>query len=801
MFVNRPTTNRLPIANLLSRVLLTVLCTVPLVASTAQPLSYGINEQYDNMALQRIWARMDSIKTQRPTVAVVLSGGGAKGAAHLGTLQYLEEIGMPIDLILGTSIGGLVGGLYACGYSACQLEDIIRHIDWQSILTDRIDRHWLSAENRRHNDRYLITIPYMYSPKGMLDMSNRRINLSADASSGILSSMPSGIVYGQHVGNLFSSLTIGYQDETDFFDLPLPFACIATEMVTSKQKIWMSGHLNTALRSTMSIPGLFTTVKTDSMVLVDGGMRNNFPTDLARIMGADIVIGVDVSSPSYRYDELNNLLDVASQAIDLPGRDAYLSNLQYLDVLIKPLTAPYHMLSFESASIDSLIARGKKAVVGHRDRLLAIREQTGGADRHQQHRPAVNLNDTSLQISACRFEGVTQAESRYLSQMIDFLQNDSMYVTRTLIEKAVNILYGTKAFDYVNFELRGREEPYELVFNCRPGPVNRLSVGARFDTEEYAALLFNLGLNSWLLAGHELDLTGRLSANPALKLRYTDKRLSIPDWNLSLEGRYNSTNRFGYGDYTYQMDFFHTRFQAWISSPRRKKTGITLGLQAESYFFKHALSNYAGIEDLLQNEYFRRNHYLSLFAGIELDSRNDNYFPDEGIYFKASYNWMFSSLAKYVEPFHSLQADFETAWSMHPDFTLLPSLHFRHLLGNEIPWSYFNLMGGQMAGRFSEQQMAFMGVEYVQAMPDQLGIAALKLRYSPARNHYLTGIYNMAYTAEKPEDYFLSGGGRIYNGCGLEYAYNSVIGPFRIDFYWSDLRKKPGAYVSLGLDF
>ena len=792
---------RLSFSFCLRRCLPALLCCLMVLPAMAQPLSYGINEQYDNQAINRIWARMDSIKAYRPTVAVVLSGGGAKGAAQLGTLQYLEEIGMPVDLVLGTSIGGLIGGLYACGYSASQLEEIIRHIDWQSLLTDKIERKWLTPEHIRHKDRCLLTLPYKYSQRAMVGSGDRRIKLGADAPAGILSSMPSGVVYGQHISSLFSSLTIGYQGETDFFDLPRPFVCIATEMVSAKQKIWMSGHLNTALRSTMSIPGIFTSVKVDSMVLVDGGMRNNFPADLARIMGVDIVIGVDVTTPAYRYEELNNLLDIASQAIDLPGRDTYLSNLQYADILIHPEVAPYNMLSFDAQSIDSLIERGKAAVAGQRDHLLAIREKMGSAVQSLHNPPAVNLGDTILRLSGYRFEGVSEAEAQYLSRMVGFIQSDSLTLSKASIDRAINILYGTQAFDYVHYELLGRSEPYELVFICRPGPVNRLSVGARFDTEEYASLLINLGLNSCVLSGHELDFTGKFSANPALKFRYTWKNLSGPDLNLSAEGRYNGINRFGYGKYTYQMDFFHTRYQAWLSNSQRKKPELKLGIKEESFYFKHALSNYAGIEDMLKDEYFRRNQYLGLFAGLETDSRDDSYFPNKGTYFKATYNWMFVALVKYVDPFHALQADFETVCPLSRRFALLPSLHCRHLVGSEIPWSHFNLIGGQMAGRFSEQQIPFTGVEYVQALSDQLGVAALKLRYSPARNHYVTGIYNAAYTADNLDDYFLQFQGRLYHGCGLEYAYNSVIGPFKIDLYWSDLKKQLGAYMSIGLDF
>ena len=269
----------------------------------------------DTLAMEEIRARMAEIRKQRPTVALVLSGGGAKGAAHVGVLRYLESIDMPIDMVLGTSMGGLVGGLYALGYGVEELDSLIRNMDWSYALSDRVPREYISYAETKYREKYLLSFPFFYRRQDYMERKademrfadtkrHEAFSIGADAPTGasdlikdnLLGSLPSGYIYGQNVSNIFSSLSVGYQDSLCFNDLPVPFACVSTDLVSGTAKIWHNGKINVALRSTMSIPGVFAPVKMDGMVLVDGGMRDNYPTGLAREMGADIVIGVDLSS-------------------------------------------------------------------------------------------------------------------------------------------------------------------------------------------------------------------------------------------------------------------------------------------------------------------------------------------------------------------------------------------------------------------------------------------------------------------------------------------------------------------------
>lgn len=213
---------------------------------------------------------------QRKKVGVVLSGGGAKGMAHIKALKVIEEAGIPIDYIAGTSMGAIVGGLYAIGYTPEQLDSMVRKQNWTFLLSDRIKRSAMSLTDRERSEKFIVSIPFTKSPKDA-------------ASSG-------GIIKGQNLANLFSDLTMGYHDSINFDKLPIPFACVAANVVNGEQIIFHNGILSTAMRASMAIPGVFTPVRQDSMVLVDGGIVNNYPADVVKAMGADVIIGVDVQN-------------------------------------------------------------------------------------------------------------------------------------------------------------------------------------------------------------------------------------------------------------------------------------------------------------------------------------------------------------------------------------------------------------------------------------------------------------------------------------------------------------------------
>ena len=229
-----------------------------LLITSASLQARGIDPAADSIAVKQMQARMENIRQYRPTVALVLSGGGAKGLAHIGAIRYLESLGIPIDMVLGTSMGGLVGGLYSLGYTPDQIDYMVHQIDWHWVFSDRLPRDYYSYSDTRYREKYLLSIPFFYE-KDYYDMKvadearftpvhkHDVLHIGADHDDqgdmfkkNILGSLPSGYIFGQNVANLISSLTIGYQDSMDFKDLPIPFVCVASDMVSGKAKIWHS---------------------------------------------------------------------------------------------------------------------------------------------------------------------------------------------------------------------------------------------------------------------------------------------------------------------------------------------------------------------------------------------------------------------------------------------------------------------------------------------------------------------------------------------------------------------------------
>ena len=355
---------------MLKRLVISLLAMVlPAVGALAQDKyssSFGLGGESDDRALAEINARMDSIRQYRPTVALVLSGGGAKGAAILGTLRMIEKMQIPVDMIIGTSVGGLIGGLYSIGYSPDYLDKMIRRIDWSLALSDRIHRDYIPYSRIKYKERYALSIPFYYSKEDYLKnmqsdlqyASGRQvgIHLSADDAgsfksfgNNLLGSLPSGFVSGQNVWSIISSKTVGVSDSTNFLKFPIPFVCVATDLVSGRAKVWHDGDLNLAMRSTMSIPALYAPIRMKGMILVDGGMRNNFPADLASEMGADLIIGVDLSQAAKDYTDIKNLADIISQGIDMLGNDAFRRNLKITDIRVKPQLKGYDICIFAGA--------------------------------------------------------------------------------------------------------------------------------------------------------------------------------------------------------------------------------------------------------------------------------------------------------------------------------------------------------------------------------------------------------------------------------------------------------------------
>ena len=767
-----------------------------------------------DLRVEKIKHKLDSVKAvrHRPTVALVLSGGGAKGAAHVGVIKYLESIGMPVDVVMGTSMGGLVGGIYALGYDAGQLDSIIRDIDWDMALSDKVPRDYLSYSAIKYKEKYVLSFPFFYDRKEYMQMKEsdqqytRRVEDihfgagEADATNmvkdNLLGSLPSGMVYGQNVNNIFSSLSVGYQDVTDFYDLPVPFLCVATDLVSGTAKIWTKGKLNTALRSTMSIPGLFAPVRVDGMVLVDGGMRNNYPTDLAKKVGADIVIGVNLSDGYKGYNEINNLADVINTGIDMLGRTSFESNIDIPDVNIKPDLHEFNMLSFDDRSIDTIINRGYQAALAVADKLDSIKAVVGSDVTTINNDPADDIRLRKVLVSGVEIAGVDDKESLYLMNKIKVGAGSRM--GNSEIEDAVATIFGTNAFDYVNYELLGDEEPYRLKFNCKRGPICQLGLGGRFDTEEIVSVLVNLGLGVHKIQGSSLDFTGKVGTNPNASLTYSYISPKGMSFNVMAGVRYTDRNTFSIGDNRFRINFLDVRQEIFLSNITWSTFYLKTGFRNDYYNVNSVMAEQAfGDYDVNQLS----NDYVTFFFNARKDSFDNAYIPTKGKSFGVSYDWVFGGGPQKFNNFHALTLDAKEVVG-GDRFAFIPSLNIRYLIGDEVPVPFTNTMGGSMAGRYLDQQIPFIGINNAAAMQKILGVVRTDWRFKLLKNNYLTAIANYALSCDEISAFKnLNEDVAGYLGCGLQYTYNSIVGPLSLNVHWSSYTHNVGLYMSLGFDF
>lgn len=304
----------------------------------------------------------------RKKVAIVLSGGGAKGVAHIGALKVIEELGIPIDYVAGTSIGAIVGGLYSIGYTSEQLEIMVKQTNWIDLLTDKISRDAIPFPSKLDDSKYLISMPIKNNEKS------------------------GGIIRGRNISQLLQQLAGEYNDITNFDSLPIPFACIATDMATNQKEVIRSGKLSEAMQASMAIPVVFTPLYSDKKVLIDGGFKDNLPIDVAKSMGADIIIAIDAQSELATSDKLQAVPDIVNQLmLMICQSELDIDKIKQVDSYIKVNVEGYNAASFSNEAIDALIIRGEDAAKANYASLLSIKDKVGIVPSKKPHNTLIQL--------------------------------------------------------------------------------------------------------------------------------------------------------------------------------------------------------------------------------------------------------------------------------------------------------------------------------------------------------------------------------------------------------------------------
>lgn len=714
----------------------------------------------------------DSLPLHRLKVGLALGGGGAKGAAEVGVLKVLEEAGIPIDYIAGTSIGSIVGGLYAIGYSPAELDSLFRYQDWVYLLSDQVKRESKSFSYKRDEEVYILHIPF----------STRKRKLA----------LPKGYVAGQNITNLFSRLTVGYHQMDSFMKLPIPFKCVAADLVSGKEVVLSSGSLPLAMRSSMSIPGVFSPVDTDGMLLVDGGVLNNFPVDVVRKMGADVVIGVDLSTGWKSKEELRSFGDMFNQLVNIMGQAKYKKNSLAADVYINPRLKGFTPANFQRTAIDSMLLLGERAARNKWPELMALKEKVFHASPAMvsQRIQRVHRSDT-LEIDTMVFEGVQKGEVAWLRNKMNLPEKGEMRMDE--IDKAVSILQGLNLFAKVEYQLQGTS-PYRLVFQLTERNYQQLNVGLYLDTEEIGALLLNLTNNQKLSTLHHYGVTARLSRNPYIKIDYSYGNFFKDLLGASYRLQYNNF-RLYHGKERLPSQVFMSQSANVFYQQTLSNFGLQVGVNADFYKYHSYQYRFGG-----ERESRHKSAFLNYYIDLVMDNYDRTYFPTKGAQVELK-STMFTDNGLNINgmrPCAEVLCHAETAVRLSDRWYLLPAVKARFLFGSNVPSVYQNYIGGLFNGNYLPQQLSWESELYTHLVDNTFWAGRLAFRYRIKNNFYLTSIGEYGRNAHTLKDIFQ---GQSLWGWALRASYDFLFGPVGAQVNFSNLNNSSGIYLYAGFKF
>ena len=747
---------------------------------------------------------VDTARVDRPKVALVLSGGGARGAAHIGVIRLIEEMGIPIDIVTGTSMGAIVGALYAVGYTAGEMDSLLMTRDWKVLLSNGVPRTMQPYAQRMSERSFQVNIPYAKNERAEGNARYRdagiRVRRSSERTFPKVLARP-GLIDGQNLLNEFTQLTIAYHDSTDYTLLPRPYACVATDLVTGDAVVLDHGFLAESMRASMSIPGVFYPIYRDSMVLVDGGVVNNYPVDVARAMGADIVIGVDLSTGTINEQSLRTFPSIFERLISTMGAAQRRRNVRDTDILIRPQVGGFPVMGFDTVRLAKLVAIGYETAKQSREQLEEVKTRIGqptsaGGQREESVLQASpSLPDQSLQeitIRQIEIAGVDRAMMLSLLAQCDIRENSTTTVEE--LGSAVERIYGLGAFSSVQYHLVGKE-PYTLRLEVVANPTNQLELGVRLDSEDAAAALLGIGINRLGLAGPKLDLATRLSINPWIEGKVAYSWYNLPQINATMKYWFSDVNRFyNKSSHAFEYHFFGT--DVYLSDLLSRQYDLRVGARYDHFQVYNLLPDALPKRSYIDTE--TSASYLGLYASLRNNLFDAAYLPTSGYAYGIEAVYNIADNNREGKNFLTVQADASVALQLGTGTVVQPSAYMRCLLGDDIPFVYGNSIGGYLPGRYMRQQEPFVGLLGCEFMRKGLALLRLEVRQTLVPDLYLSATANYAYSSDhlgKATDAYT-----IW-GLGVGLTYNTTVGPLMLGGHWNDRHHRFGAYFSFGYEF
>ena len=708
----------------------------------------------------------------RKKIGLVLTGGGAKGFAHIGVLKVLESAGIKIDYIGGTSMGAVVGGLYASGYNAKQLDSIFSNTNFDELLQDYIPRTSKSFFEKRNDELYALSLPFNKFSIGI----------------------PLSLSKGLYNYSLLTRLTHIVRHVRDFNQLPIPFLCIATNIETGEQELLNSGYLPQALLASSSFPTLFSPVEINGKMLVDGGVVNNYPIDEVKKLGADIIIGVDVQDGLKDRNSLKEATRILVQISNLSMIEGMKDKVKRTDIYIKPEVENYSVISFDKGK--EIIKKGEEAAFQVFEQLKQVAEKDGSYKR-----PDLKCIKDSIVINKITINSLKNYTRAYVIGQLEFKEKTKIGYDDLI--KGVNKLNSSGNFNSISYQINPYTTGDELSLSLTENNNKTfLKFGLHYDGLYKSAVLVNLTHKKSLFKNDVLSLDLALGDNFRYSLDYyIDNGFYF---SFGFKSSFNQFNRnistsFGNGIFnqeginTINVDYSDFTNQAYLQTIFAQKFLLGAGVE-----FKHLKVE----SKTLQNTeaIFENSDYTSVFAYLKYDSFDNKYFPKRGWYFNGDIqSYLFSTnFTNQFNRFSIVKGDAGFAKKLFKRATFKLQSEAGFAVGEQSVSTLDFVLGGYGFNSINNFRH-FYGYDFISISGNSYIKSMATVDYEFYKKNHLNFSANYA----NVDNRLFSTGNWIsspeFSGYALGYGLETVIGPIEMKYSWSP--ELPKGFLWFGVGF
>ena len=606
-----------------------------------------------------------------------------------------------------------------------------------------------------------------------------------------------GLIKGKNLAELFQHLCIGYTDSLDFSrDLRIPFACVATNIMDNSEVVFHSGRLPQAMRASMAIPAAFSPVRIGDMVLVDGGLKNNYPVDVAREMGADIVIGITLSGKPKKAENVSGTMSIVGQIIDVNCVNKYDENKAITDLWMNVDPHGYSTASFSAEAIDSLVRYGEEEAMRHWDEIIALKKRIG---IDETFRPTIyhplrpNAMTERQRIVGISFENMTAPAERFLKQKFHLQKIDS--IDAQLEQEMTTSMRMDLFYQTAECRLVPEGDGVRVVLTAGDRKSLQLHAGVRYDNEEYATLQLGLDIPLKTAIPVSTDITLRLGKRLMARGEVTVHPRSFTRPTFSYTFRRNDVDVYMDGDLDYNIRYNQFQAEFLPFNFYLRHFNFQLGLRWDYMHYRNKLGSDDAMQVKLENE-----HFFSYRVRTEYNSEDNWYFPTRGARFNAEYAYLTDNFAKLDDGagMSEVSANWRMSFTFGSRFTLQPMLYGRLLFGSTVPPVFGNTMGGDWFGHYVEQQMPFAGIGNMEYVDHQFVAVQLQAQQRIGGNYYVLLRAAAAQQADKVNRLLDR---RTLLGVQAAFYYNTIAGPVGASLGYSNRTKKPYFFLNLGYEF